>query len=247
MPGLLDILYPWPVISILISHLGVGDLLQLSRVNTQCRAALHGFPLPAAPPAPEPAAPVVRPDIFVGLHRTPYWTALKAIAQMRCSEPNHRKGKQTNLCRNPLHKTRAPTAPAPVISASTAGPLERLTRAAISGIRPRCRRRTISLPAKGTFAAARPATDGSAPAVAGCSVRTWRRSDSGASARGVPMRLGSTRSVAALSLVRSTGVRGHDDAHGEMAGIWTALCQLAALLLTSSRCYGLRYGMLSEQ
>lgn len=99
MPGLLDILYPWPVISILISHLGVGDLLQLSRVNTQCRAALHGFPLPAAPPAPEPAAPVVRPDIFVGLHRTPYWTALKAIAQMRCSEPNHRKGKQTNLCR----------------------------------------------------------------------------------------------------------------------------------------------------
>lgn len=104
MPALLDILYPWPVVSILASHLGVGDLLQLSRVNAECRAALHGFP----PPAPtssqlsmqDESTRSVRADIFVGLHRTSYWKSLKGMAQMRCSEPNHRKGNQADLCRH---------------------------------------------------------------------------------------------------------------------------------------------------
>jgi hypothetical protein len=100
MPGLLDILYPWPVVSILASHLGVGDLLQLSRVNTECRAALHGFPLPAPTLGDNEQPGSVRNDIFVGLHRTSYWTCLKAMAQMRCSEPNHRKGNRADLCRH---------------------------------------------------------------------------------------------------------------------------------------------------
>lgn len=98
MPGLLDILYPWPVVSNLASHLGIGDLLNLSRLNSECRAALHGFPPPSSSISSSNGAgstdSTVRPDIYIGEHRTRYWTGLKSIAQMLCSEPNHRKGNE---------------------------------------------------------------------------------------------------------------------------------------------------------
>ncbi|KAL2006056.1 hypothetical protein VTN00DRAFT_9710 [Thermoascus crustaceus] len=103
MPGLLDIFYPWPVVSNLASHLGIGDLLNLSRLNSECRAALHGFPPPSSSSSSSNGTAStdsdVRPDIYVGEHGTGYWTGLKSIAQMLCSELNHRKGNISKLCR----------------------------------------------------------------------------------------------------------------------------------------------------
>ncbi|QKX55895.1 uncharacterized protein TRUGW13939_02994 [Talaromyces rugulosus] len=98
MPELLDIIYPWPVVSTLALYLGVGDLIQLSRVSTGCRAALHGFPRPR----PDDGAGDwirVRAEIFIGMHQSSYWRNLKSIAQMSCAEANHRRGYRAELCR----------------------------------------------------------------------------------------------------------------------------------------------------
>lgn len=98
MPDLLDLLYPWPVVSTLAQHLGVGDLIQLSRVNTGCRAALHGFPRPR----PDDGAGDwirVRAEIFIGRHQSAYWLNLKSLAPMSCAEANHRRGYRAEMCR----------------------------------------------------------------------------------------------------------------------------------------------------
>jgi hypothetical protein len=98
MPELLDLLYPWPVVSTLALYLGLGDLIQLSRVSTGCRAALHGFPRPR----PDDGAGDwirVRAEIFIGMHQSSYWRNLKSTAQMSCAEANHRRGYRAELCR----------------------------------------------------------------------------------------------------------------------------------------------------
>jgi hypothetical protein len=108
MTTLLDIVYPWPVVSVLVSHLGIADLLNLSRINTKFRAVLHALPLPLPSPSPSPEsnsslgdfeAQLIRSDIYLGRHRTPYWTSLKAISQKQCAEQTHRKGTKADLCR----------------------------------------------------------------------------------------------------------------------------------------------------
>ncbi|KAH8697418.1 hypothetical protein BGW36DRAFT_378669 [Talaromyces proteolyticus] len=101
MPTLLDVLYPWPVVSTLALNLGVGDLLQLSRVNSAYRAVLHGFPRPERHDSNrhDSASVRVRPDIFVGHHQSSYWKNLKSTAQMSCAEPHHRRGYRAELCR----------------------------------------------------------------------------------------------------------------------------------------------------
>lgn len=103
MPELIDLLYPWPVVSALTAHLGIGDLFHLSRVNSEYRAVLHGFPRPKqAPPLSvhgDEMATEVRPDIFIGMHQNSYWKHLKCTTQMSCAEPDHRKGYHVGLCR----------------------------------------------------------------------------------------------------------------------------------------------------
>lgn len=98
MPDLLDLIYHWPIVSTLALHLGVGDLIQLSRTNSSYRAALHGFPLPR----PDDGASNwirVRAEIFIGMHQSSYWRNLKSIAHMWCAEANHRRGYRAELCR----------------------------------------------------------------------------------------------------------------------------------------------------
>ena len=107
MPDLTDLLYPWPVVSALASYLGVGDLLHLSRVNSEFRAVLHGFPRPKPQVKQSTALAIhddgmkegVRADIFVGLHQNSNWKHLKSTADMSCTEPGHRKGYHVGLCR----------------------------------------------------------------------------------------------------------------------------------------------------
>jgi hypothetical protein len=102
MATLLDVVYPWPVVSTLVCHLGIADLLNLSRVNRKFRAVLHDFPLPSSESnlqLIDSATLLVRPDIYLGQHRTPYWTYLKAISQRICAEQAHRKGTKADLCR----------------------------------------------------------------------------------------------------------------------------------------------------
>lgn len=103
MPELIDLLFPWPVVSTLVSHLGVEDLLQLSRANSEVRAVLHGFPRPRQPTSQlgqkDGATAEVRKDIFVGWHQNTYWKHLKSLAQMECAEMDHRKGYHFGLCR----------------------------------------------------------------------------------------------------------------------------------------------------
>ena len=102
MPELIDLLFPWPVVSTLASHLGIGDLLHLSRVNSEVRAVLHGFPRPRQSTQPnqkDEGDAEVRQDIFVGWHQNPYWKHLKSLTQMSCAESDHRKGYHFGLCR----------------------------------------------------------------------------------------------------------------------------------------------------
>lgn len=105
MPELVDLLSLWPVVSVLASHLGLGDLIQLARVNSEYRAVLHGFP-PPAPRRVELASPdqgerpqAVREDLFIGRHQTPLWNQLKARANLDCTEAMHFQGNTTGLCR----------------------------------------------------------------------------------------------------------------------------------------------------
>ena len=46
MAELLDLLSIYPVLSQLVPQISLGDLVNLSRVNSTFRAVLHGFPLP---------------------------------------------------------------------------------------------------------------------------------------------------------------------------------------------------------
>lgn len=105
MPELVDLLSLWPVVSVLASHLGLGDLIQLARVNSEYRAVLHGFPLPAprctalTGPDQDGKPQAVRGDLFIGCHQTPYWNQLKARAKWDCTEATHFQGNTTGLCR----------------------------------------------------------------------------------------------------------------------------------------------------
>ena len=109
MPEVLDVLSPWPVVTTLVCYLGVGDLLNLSRSSSDCRAVLHGFPFPRLPnglstasssqPSGDESNSSIRKDIFIGEHQTPQWKVLKGLAQLNCTEPNHKKGSVPKPCR----------------------------------------------------------------------------------------------------------------------------------------------------
>lgn len=108
MPVVLDVLSPWPVVSSLVCYLEVGDLLNLARSSADCRAILHGFPLPCIPdglsslssqPSDDGSNSSIRKDLYIGEHQTPQWKALKRFAQFNCMEPNHKKGSTPKPCR----------------------------------------------------------------------------------------------------------------------------------------------------
>ncbi|KAE8549461.1 hypothetical protein TMatcc_000462 [Talaromyces marneffei ATCC 18224] len=164
MPELIDLLFPWPVVSTLVSHLGVEDLLQLSRANSEVRAVLHGFPRPRQPTSQlgqkDGATAEVRKDIFVGWHQNTYWKHLKSLAQMeslyvtRVSFGNH------------SHSKPVLGALEHVISAQNVGRKAIRTKVAISRNHLRPQHHTTSYLVTETFAAVPCMTDGFARAVA---------------------------------------------------------------------------------
>ncbi|PGH17199.1 hypothetical protein AJ79_01337 [Helicocarpus griseus UAMH5409] len=101
MPELLDLISLFPVVSVLVPHLGLGDVLNLSRVNSEYRAVLHGFALPSPPISPRESTSGtkrIRPEIRIGEHQTLYWKAIKRSGQLVCSEPTHSRGPTPRLC-----------------------------------------------------------------------------------------------------------------------------------------------------
>ncbi|KAK2789440.1 hypothetical protein FQN53_001886 [Emmonsiellopsis sp. PD_33] len=98
MPELLDLIRIFPVVSTIVPQMGLGDVLNLSRVNSHYRAVLHGFALPASSSSSCFSPQQVRPDIHIGDHQTAYWKAIKKSGQLLCSEPFHRKGSTPRLC-----------------------------------------------------------------------------------------------------------------------------------------------------
>ncbi|KAL2362868.1 hypothetical protein RJZ56_004245 [Blastomyces dermatitidis] len=83
--------------------MGLGDVLNLSRVNSHYRAVLHGFALPISDPAdlinPANSSRRIRPDIHIGDHQTLYWKNIKKSGQLICSEPTHTRGLTPHLCK----------------------------------------------------------------------------------------------------------------------------------------------------
>ncbi|PGH33534.1 hypothetical protein GX50_03606 [[Emmonsia] crescens] len=100
-PELLDLIGLFPVVSVLVPHLGLGDVLNLSRVNSHFRAVLHGFALPISDPEDfnPPNRQGIRPDIHIGDHQTSYWKTIKRSGQLLCSEPTHTRGPTPRLCK----------------------------------------------------------------------------------------------------------------------------------------------------
>ncbi|KLJ11217.1 hypothetical protein EMPG_13490 [Blastomyces silverae] len=100
---LLDLIRQFPIVSALVPHMGLGDVLNLSRVNSHYRAVLHGFALPISNPAdfsnPANKSRRIRPDIHIGDHQTLYWKNIKKSGQLICSEPTHTRGSTPRLCK----------------------------------------------------------------------------------------------------------------------------------------------------
>ncbi|KAI1629553.1 hypothetical protein EDD37DRAFT_645307 [Exophiala viscosa] len=97
-PSLESLVALWPVATTLSEHLPVGDLISLARLSVTLRALLHGFGQPqdlSVPPDPR----LVRKELFLGDHGTPYWERLKSQAPFECSSKAHTKGANPRPCR----------------------------------------------------------------------------------------------------------------------------------------------------
>ena len=94
MPTLIDLLLQYPVLEPLVTSLTFGDLLNLSRVSSRHRAALHGFE--------HANADVTLRNLFIGQHQTTLWEGLKMKSRHTCMEPTHRstnhKVRNCRLC-----------------------------------------------------------------------------------------------------------------------------------------------------
>ena len=96
MPSLLVLLCVYPVLENLVAVLPIGDLFNLSKANSTCRAVLHGFPISSIS---NPSSPkVVRPALFIGRHNTLHWRNLKIKSPVCCSEPQHTRGAKIKGC-----------------------------------------------------------------------------------------------------------------------------------------------------
>jgi hypothetical protein len=101
MPTLVDLLEQYPIIESLSCHLGLGDLIALSRTSSTYRAVLHG--LPNSPPAGADAQCIaetsIRLCLNLGSANTRLWKLLKANTRKICSDSNHTKGGEPQGCR----------------------------------------------------------------------------------------------------------------------------------------------------
>ena len=86
MPVLLNLLSIYPILEELVPHMGLGDVIRLSRVSSQYRAVMHGFELPATEE---------NSRLRIGEHRTALWESLKSKSVLRCAETQHRPTKHT--------------------------------------------------------------------------------------------------------------------------------------------------------
>ena len=86
MVSILDLFRNYPVLEALASNLGLADLVSLSRANSSCRAAFHGFPDGFRDKSP---------CLFIGQHRTLFWENLKAKSILQCAEPRHKLSAHT--------------------------------------------------------------------------------------------------------------------------------------------------------
>ena len=98
MPILLDLLSPYPILENVVSSLNIGDLFNLSKVNSAYRIALHGFGQPCFDETTPIAKGCIRPTLHIGHHKTTFWENLKSRSQLRCSEPHHIKGTSPTGC-----------------------------------------------------------------------------------------------------------------------------------------------------
>ena len=96
MASLLDLLCAYPILEALVATLPLGDLLNLSKTNSELRAALHGFGEESLKTPSMPKAE--RPTLWIGKHNTLFWKNLKAKSQLCCSEPQHTKGDKIKGC-----------------------------------------------------------------------------------------------------------------------------------------------------
>ena len=96
MPSLLVLLCTYPVLENLVAVLPIGDLFNLSKANSDCRAVLHGFPISSMS---NPSSPTtVRPALSIGSHNTSHWRNLKIKSPLCCSEPQHTRGAKIKGC-----------------------------------------------------------------------------------------------------------------------------------------------------
>ena len=96
MPSLIALLCAYPVLENLVAVLPIGDLFNLSKANSTCRAVLHGFPISSIS---NPSSPkVVRPALSIGRHNTSHWRNLKIKSLLCCSEPQHTRGAKIKGC-----------------------------------------------------------------------------------------------------------------------------------------------------
>ena len=97
MASLLDLLGAYPVVEALASCLGLGDIINLSRVNSLYRATLHGFRYESLHN---------QSALFVGQHKTRYWENLKSKSILRCAESRHKPNthavKSCRICSFPV-------------------------------------------------------------------------------------------------------------------------------------------------
>ena len=98
MAVLLDLLSPYPILENLISSLAIGDLFNLSKVNSAYRIALHGFEPSCLDQESLIVNKSVRSTLQIGSHRTAFWENLKTRSQLRCSEPHHIRGSSPTGC-----------------------------------------------------------------------------------------------------------------------------------------------------
>jgi hypothetical protein len=85
MAHLFDLLSAYPVAETLAQALPLASLVNLSKVNAEHRAILHGFPRPIATKDGEYESKI-RPDLYICFHQTDYWRNLKIKSQLLCSE-----------------------------------------------------------------------------------------------------------------------------------------------------------------
>ena len=98
MATLLALLSSFPILEAILSMLPLGSLLNLSKVNSDYRAVLHGFSF-IDEDSGLPRRTNIRLRLHVGEHQTGTWRHYKSITQLECSERHHTKGQNIRGCR----------------------------------------------------------------------------------------------------------------------------------------------------